>query len=288
MIGGVSQLSEPPRRVKDEAVMALVGPLVSLALGAALYVLHLVVPSTSFGVRFALFYLGSLNVMLGLFNLLPAFPMDGGRVLRSALTRRKGLVGATRIAANVGKAFAVIFGVLGFLSFNVFLLLIAFVVFVGADSETRAVLVKAAIGRLRVSDLMSSEVSEVPSTLSVEDAANQMLRERRLAFVVTANQAPVGVVTLDAVKAVPSERRAHTQLSAVMSPATILAPEEEAGQALRLMAANESPQLVVAESGRVVGTIGRQDIIRALKLSELEESQRQVPTWPRLQREAPA
>jgi CBS domain-containing protein len=257
-----------------------------LALGAGVYGLHLLARGDGFGLRFALFYLANMNLMLGLFNLLPAFPMDGGRILRAVLAGRKGMIPATRIAATVGKVFAVLFALLGFLSFNLFLMLIAFFIYVGAEAEARSVLVKAAIGKLRVSDLMSDEVTAIGATTSVHDAAERMLRERRLAFPVLADRQVLGVVTLEAIQAVPPERRSELLVGHVAIEVPPLTPTDDAGKALRLMTESSAPQLPVVVDGQLVGTVRRREIIRALKLAELEETQRQEPRWP-MRREVP-
>src|SRR5512138_1132756 len=126
MIGGVSQISEPPRTGRGEAMMALVGPLTSLVLGGAFYLVWRAIAATSqFDLAFATFHLFYLNVTLGVFNLLPAFPMDGGRVLRGVLADRVGLLRATEIAAMAGKAFAVLFAIAGFFSLNLLLMAVA-------------------------------------------------------------------------------------------------------------------------------------------------------------------
>jgi len=289
MLGGVSQMSEPPREARHEAVMALVGPAVSLGLGGVFYVLQSLAAEVSFNLRFALFYLGTLNLFLGFFNLLPAFPMDGGRILRALLVGRLGLVRATSVASRVGKVFAVLFAVWGFLSFNMLLLLIAFFVFVGAEGETRGVMVKALLGRLRVRDLMSDEVFAIPADLSVHDAAERMLRERRLAFAVLMDGGAVGLVTLEAVQAIPPDRRSQVPVRSIVVGTTPLSPSEDAGKALRLMSESDVPQLPVAEGGTLVGTLSREDIVRGLKLSELEATQQLSPQWPaRRHREIPA
>ena len=150
MIGGVSQISQMPRESKDEAMMAFIGPLVSIVLGIALYGLHAVSGGVSFAAQFGLFYVAGLNLFLGLFNLLPAFPMDGGRILRALLSPRVGAVRATRIAATIGKVFAGLFCAWGLFSFNLLLVLIGFFVFVGAQSEQRAVMMKIEGSRPRV------------------------------------------------------------------------------------------------------------------------------------------
>lgn len=218
MVGGVSQISEMPREPKHEAMMAFVGPLLSILLGVLLYAIHALLSETPwFQLRFAMFYLGGLNLFLGFFNLLPAFPMDGGRILRALLTRRLGMVRATRFAATIGKVFAVLFAIWGLYTMNVLLMVIAVFVYMGAESEKRAVLVKALMGQLRVRDLMSA----------------------------------------------PPATRA---------PAVL--PDDDAASALRIMNETNAPQLaVVAEDGSLIGSIGREDILRGLNPSEIEAMQ---------------
>ncbi|HEY8212436.1 MAG TPA: site-2 protease family protein [Myxococcaceae bacterium] len=286
MVGGVSQLTEPPKKVKDEAVMALVGPLVSLALGVAFLVLRLAVGGASFNLQFALFYLGSLNLFLGLFNLLPAFPMDGGRILRALLSGRMGMVRATRVAASVGKAFAVLFAVWGFLTFNMLLVLIAFFVFIGAKGEARSVAAKELLGRLHVRDVMNGPVPSIPADLSVHEAAERMLGERRLAYAVTGGGRPAGFVTLQSIQAVPPERRAQVPVREVAVQSPPISPSDDLGKALGIMAETDAPLLAVVEGGVLVGLVTREDIARGLKLSELKSTQGQGAAWPMRRREA--
>jgi Zn-dependent protease len=284
MIGGVAQISEPPRSSRDEAIMALVGPLVSLALGALFTLARGLAAHVSWSLSFALFYLGSLNLFLGAFNLLPAFPMDGGRVLRSLLARRVGVVRATHIASRVGKIFAVLFAVWGFLSFNMLLLLIAFFVFVGADGEARAVTAKAMLEGLRVRDVMNRTTLTAPADMSVREAGELMLRERALALSVTSADRPIGLLTLEAVQAVPPALRAETSARDIAVVTPPVSPNDEAAAALRLMSEGQLPQLPVAEDGHLVGAVTREDVERGLKLSQLEATQRGEARWPAPQR----
>ena len=136
MIGGVSQIDETPLRPAQEAWMALAGPATSLAVAGACFALDRALGGVGgFDARFGLFLVGQLNLMLGLFNLLPAFPMDGGRILRALLVRRLGRGQATHVAATIGKAFAVLFALGGLIAGNVLLVVIAFFVFIGAEAE---------------------------------------------------------------------------------------------------------------------------------------------------------
>lgn len=156
-IGGMARLERMPDKPYQEFVVALAGPAVNVALAALAGVPLLF--SGEFGwdaeetgvTLLRHFFI--INVALAVFNMLPAFPMDGGRVLRSVLAARMGMVRATAIAANVGKVMAVLFGVLGLLT-NPFLILIALFVWFGASAETSMVRMRAALSGARVRDLM--------------------------------------------------------------------------------------------------------------------------------------
>ncbi len=278
MIGGVSQISEPPRTGRQEAVMALVGPLTSLVLGIAFAAANLAVRGSGlFNLQFVLFQLAYLNLVLGVFNLLPAFPMDGGRVLRGFLADRMGLPRATRIAAGLGTAFAVGFAVLAFLSANLLLMVVAFFVYVGAESESRTVLVKAFLGEIRVKDLMRSRPAPVDVLTSLYDLGERMLVERRLAYPVVDGGRVLGVVTLEDVRKVPLEDRGRMLVGEVARRVPPLDASAHASDAMRALAEGGTPVLPVVDGGAVVGVLGRQDLARGLQLVELEVTQHPPP-----------
>ena len=280
MIGGVSNLSTPPKTTRQEAVMALVGPLTSLLLAGVFYAANRVVAGLgSFDLQFALFYLAEMNLFLGLFNLLPAFPMDGGRVARALLAERYGVLRATQIAAGLGKAFAVLFGIIGLFSFNLILIIIAFFIFLGAEGESRSVLIKAMLGHVRVRDLMSPSYGFVSPAQSVYDAAEQMLRDRRLAFPVGENGRVVGLLTESAVEKVPPDERRLTPVSKVMQNVETVGSDDDLGRALQLMGGGDVALLPVVQDGAMIGILRRSDVMRGLKLQELEASQRQTTTY---------
>ncbi len=260
--------------------MALVGPLTSLFLAAVFYVANRVVAGLdSFDLQFALFYLAEMNLFLGLFNLLPAFPMDGGRVARALLAERYGVIRATQIAAGLGKAFAVLFGIIGLFSFNLILIIIAFFIFLGAEGESRSVLIKAMLGHVRVRDLMSPSYGFVSPAQSVYDAAEQMLRDRRLAFPVGENGRVVGLLTESAVEKVPPNERRLTPVGKVMQNVDTVGSDDDLGRALQLMGASDVAILPVVQDGAMIGILQRSDVMRGLKLQELEASQRQTSSY---------
>ena len=280
MIGGVSSLSSPPKTTRQEAVMAFVGPLTSLGLAAVFYAANRAIAGLeSFNLQFALFYLAEMNLFLGLFNLLPAFPMDGGRVARALLTERYGMLRATQIAAGLGKAFAVLFGILGLFSFNIILIIIAFFIFLGAEGESRSVLIKAMLGHVRVRDLMSPGYGSVSPTVSVYDAAEQMLRDRRLAFPVVDSDRVVGLLTESAVEKVPPNERKLTPVIKLMQNVETVGSDDDLGRALQLMGTGDVALLPVIQEGTMIAVLQRSDVMRGLKLQELEASQRQTSTY---------
>jgi len=142
-IGGVAQLARIPERPRDEFWVAIAGPLVSLTLFGCLFALGLGAgrPDAADFTRFCLL-MSEINLSLFLFNLLPAFPMDGGRILRAALSRRKGRLVATRIAARLGKILAIIMGILGWHFGTPMLVVIAVFIYFSARAEYRQVLMQ--------------------------------------------------------------------------------------------------------------------------------------------------
>jgi CBS domain-containing protein len=225
-----------------------------------------------------------LNVVLGLFNLLPAFPMDGGRILRGVLAERWGLLRATRVAARAGKAFAVLFAIAGFFAVNLLLMVIAFFVYLGAEAEERGVLVRAFLGHVRVRDLVRSRPDPVDASTSVFEVAERMLRERRLAFPVLEGGAVVGVVGLDDVQRVPADERRRARVADVVRRVAPLDAGDEAAKALRVFAESRTHSVPVTEGGALAGVLSQTDVGRGLQLGELEATQhppQQPPRWMR-------
>jgi Zn-dependent protease/CBS domain-containing protein len=281
MIGGISELTEAPRRPAEEAWMALAGPATSLLAGGAFYLLLVATRgSVGFDLRFALYYLAQLNVVLGLFNLLPAFPLDGGRILRALLARRHGPVRATQVAAAVGKAIAVLLGLSGLASGNFLLAIIAFFVFIGAQAEQHAVLARAILGELRVRELMGPQPVAVTPEEDLFGIGERMLREKRLFFPVVEDGSVRGTVTAQAVEHVPLGRRATTRVREVMLPASTVSPDDRVADALRLFAERRAAHLLVVEGDRLVGVVSESDVMRGLRLQELAASQHPAPGAP--------
>jgi len=176
-IGGVARLERMPEEPKQELIIAIAGPVVNVIIALCLYVVIGSRELTNPAIvqrGDMLTQLLQINVVLVLFNLLPAFPMDGGRVLRALLASRLSYARATQIAANVGQGFAFVFGFIG-LFWNPFLLFIALFVYIGASQEAALAQMRDVSRRFPVSSAMVREFRSLPETATLEEAVDALL-----------------------------------------------------------------------------------------------------------------
>jgi len=277
ILGGVSQMEETMPDPKVELPMALAGPLTSLAVGVIcgvlVYVFEAVVPDPAVaGVLIFVFgYLGLLNVLLFGFNLLPAFPMDGGRVLRAWLARRMPLSRATRIAADVGKAFAVLFGIIGFLLLNPILIIIAFFIYIGANQEATYLRYNILLQDVTVADAMSSPVVTVEPAMPLSRLVEMMYETKHLGFPVVERGALVGIIALaDVHKISPLDREAMQVRDVMTRNPITLSPSAPLLDALRAITGKDIGRIPVVADGTLVGIVTRTDVLRVMELREEE------------------
>src|SRR3954453_7821297 len=186
-LGGVAEFEEMPRQRGAEAIVGIAGPIVSFVMAAIFWGLTAIVPHTAPSVWIVVWYLGMVNLMLGLFNLLPALPLDGGRILRSLLALKMPHARATTIAGNIAKVIAVGLGIYGIFA-NLWLVILAFFIFNAVKSETRQSLITDLLHGISVGDLMNRDVRSVPAGMTVGQLSRYMLAERHLGFPVVDEQ----------------------------------------------------------------------------------------------------
>ncbi|WP_254762701.1 site-2 protease family protein [Natrinema marinum] len=300
LFGGIASFSEMPEDWRQELTIAVAGPIVSVLVGIGSYGLYALVPSVLgdaspailTGARFVLGYLALLNVSLAIFNMLPAFPMDGGRVLRALLARSKPYAQATQQAASVGKLFAVLMGLLGLFAFNIILIGVAFFVFIAASSEAQQVTMKAAFQDVTVGDIMTpaSELHTVEPDTSVAELIRRMFTERHTGYPVIERggfegERLVGLVTLsDAREIEPVEREAYTVDDVMTTDLQTITAESDAMTAIERMQEHGIGRLLVVsggaqpsadgtleessrdDDGDFVGLISRSDVMTALDI----------------------
>src|SRR6056297_2374299 len=159
LLGGVAEIKEMTEDPSDELKISIVGPMVSLAIGLTMILIAQLTSSILLpDLVFLILYLGELNVFLAIFNLIPAFPNDGGRVLRAFIAKKKDFLEATKIAVSVSKVIVFIFGVIGFIYGNFILILIAFFLYMRANQEFQYSVLKDTLSDLKVKDVMSEDV----------------------------------------------------------------------------------------------------------------------------------
>ncbi len=272
IFGGVSEIEEQPGESRGEAWMAFVGPASSLVIGAIVSVLYFLTKDISGGVELQAAILmfsliGFYNILLGLFNLLPAFPMDGGRVLRALLSRKVGFMKATKWAVSIGKAFAVGMGIFGLLTLNFILILIAMFLYTGAEGEYQQTKVTTLLTGIKVGEIMTRNVSTVTPEETAHDLLARMMREKHMGYPVMDGENVVGMVTFQDVTMVPEERRDTTRVRDIMSKNVIhVPPYMEAVDALKVFNDRLIGRLVVLEDGRLIGILSRTDMVRAMDM----------------------
>ena len=275
ILGGVSQMEETMPDPKVELPMALAGPLTSLAVGlisgALVYVFAAVDldPGVAGVLVFTFGYLGLLNILLFGFNLLPAFPMDGGRVLRAWLAKRMPLSRATRIAADVGKGFAVLFGIVGLLLLNPILIIIAFFIYIGANQEATFLRYNILLQDVTVADAMSAPVATVEPTMPLPQLLEMMYETKHLGFPVVERGSLVGIVALaDVHKISPADREAMQVRDVMTKNPTTLPPSAPLIDALRIITGQNIGRVPVVADDTLVGIVTRTDVLRVMELRE--------------------
>jgi Zn-dependent protease/CBS domain-containing protein len=277
LFGGIANLEEMPEDWHQELQIAVAGPIVSLLVGGVAFIalvgLTRIPGSESVAVqsaRFVVGYLAVLNVALAGFNMLPGFPMDGGRVLRALLARRRTYARATEIAAEVGKLFAIALGLFGlFVLGNIFLAGLAFFIYIGAESESKQTMMKAAFEGITVADVMTPgrRVTMVEPNQSVRELMEIMFRERHTGYPVAADGELVGLVTLEDARAVRDvERDAYTVSDIMTTEILTVRPDEEVMSAFSNLNSNAVGRLFVMEDEQFRGLLTRSDIMDALSI----------------------
>ncbi len=270
IFGGVAQLTDQPERWEDELSIAVAGPIVSIALGTMFYTVLVLLPLGLDIVRFFFGYLGLINIVLAVFNLLPGFPMDGGRVLRALLARNRSFTQATQIAAEVGKVFAFILGLIGIFRLNILLIGIAFFIYIGASSEAQQTIMRTAFEGVKVKDVMTpkEKLDTVDPEINVEQLLEHMFEQRHTGYPVIKDNEIQGIVTLDDASDIKQiEREVYTVSDIMTKDLKTVDSEMDAMEAFNTLQKSDIGRLVVTDKNQnLKGLISRTDIMKALKI----------------------
>jgi Zn-dependent protease len=275
VFGGLAGIGREPDNARQEFNIAIAGPLSSLFLAGCFWLVAHFFHGDDMVVA-AAGWLAWINTPLAVFNLVPGFPLDGGRVLRGIAW---GITGnferATKIAANAGKAFAyvmILIGVWQMLNGNwvggLWTAFIGWFLLSAAQESYAQVAIRSTLNGVRAADVMSQDVPTVTRDMSLEEYVHEVLRTGVLTHIVIGAGKPVGLVSLQAARTVPRNEWATNSVQAVMLPIERIEwakPDEPALAVLERMQKQDIAQMPVAADGNIVGMISRDGILRVLQ-----------------------
>jgi Zn-dependent protease/CBS domain-containing protein len=279
VFGGVAEMADEPSSPKAEFAIAAVGPFTSFAVGFACLLASAVGTGLEAPVEASalLAYLGFLNFILALFNLVPAFPLDGGRILRSVLWQVQGdLQLATRITSAIGSGFGILLIALGAYAlfhqdlYGIWYILLGLFVRQAAQGSYQQLLIRRSLQGETVSRFMKGDPVTVPRVISIQELVeNYVYRYHHKLFPVVDGERLIGCVTTQQIRQLPKHEWAATTVGALAhdcSAQNSVPPGEDAMKALTLMSRNGMSRLLVVEDGTLLGILSLKDLLEFLSL----------------------
>jgi len=279
LLGGASNMEEEPQKPAAEFAMAIVGPVTSLVLALIFWGLAKIPQDTTAPLTAVLTYMAVINLYLGIFNLLPGFPLDGGRVLRSIIWGSTGnLTRATDIAGLVGQIFGWVFiglGVYLIIVFNTWFggLWIAFIGWflnVSADASRKEITLRERLGHIKVRELMNTDANTISPETTVDQLVRDIFRKQQGRAVPVCKEGKlVGIATITDIKKIPQDKWSETSVSKIMTsePLYTVSPEDNLNIALVMIAKNDINQVLINDQGKCGGILSRADIIRLIQMN---------------------
>ena len=278
IFGGVAEMGGPPPNAKSEFFMAIAGPIMSVFLGLASFALYALGISAGWPgpIVAVLGYLGWINLILVVFNMIPAFPLDGGRVLRSALWGwKKSLSWATRIAAAIGSGFAFALIGLGIFRFifgdfigGLWYALIGLFLRSAAQMSYTQVLVRQALAGEPVRRFMNASPITIAPNISVQELVDQYFYKHPYKlYPVVEQETLLGCVNVDQVKTIPKEEwpnRSARDLAVPCSSENTIEPDVDAVEAISTMNRTQASRLLVVDHGHLLGIVALRDLMNFL------------------------
>ncbi len=279
IFGGVAQITREVTDPRTELVMAAAGPLCSLAIAGISFGVYFLIQGFSEHLASVAWYLAFINAILAVFNMIPGFPLDGGRVFRSIVWRATGSYKrATRVASLTGRGFAyamilggilIIFLLPGGLFNGIWLIFIGWFLDNAAVQSYRQAMVRESLEGFTAQDVMSPQYPSVPRNLTIGGLVqNYLILAGHRYFLVTDDGVLRGIITLEDIRAIPRERWETTYVSEAMTPVERMewvSPEEGAMNVLERMVGGDINQIPVVRDGRVIGVIARDILLQFIR-----------------------
>lgn len=279
IFGGVAQIEKEPAEPLTELKIAAAGPISSLAIFAVLFgIVKLGAPFLPPGVKAILNYVAFLNLILVIFNMVPAFPLDGGRLLRSLIWYwTKNIRKATSISSRMGKGFAYILMFLGLAAIlngqiigGIWYIFIGMFLYQAADYGYKQLIYDFALRGIKVKDLMSAEIIPLEEDTNIDALIEDyFLKYKYRLFPVIKGEKITGIVSIDNIKDIPKEKRTGKKVKEVMEPLSeslTIEPEAESLQAIKKMLAGGIEKLLVVREDKLVGILSRREVMDLLRI----------------------
>lgn len=268
IFGGLARLEDIPEEWDTEFWIALAGPVTSVLIGVIAYVAYVIMPDIGHTALFIVGWLAFINIILAIFNMLPAFPMDGGRILRALLARNRPYVDATRTAASIGKGFAVGMAVLGILAFAPLLILVAMFVYIAATGESRATVLRDLLRGVTVRDLMRPASDALTTDMTAHAALDAMMSRRESAIpVVGEDGGYYGTVTIAHMNQLTADQRIEQSLKDIADrEGPTVGPMDDVFDVVQVMASHRLDRVAVVEDDQLVGFLAHRDIVDAIEI----------------------
>jgi Zn-dependent protease len=274
IFGGVAQLKGDPPHPRAEFWIAIAGPFSSFLLAGFFFILTI---NTAGGTKALFAYVAQINFILGVFNLIPGFPMDGGRVLRSVLWgKKKNYFYATQKASSIGRGIALFFIFFGLFSIftggpgGLWLMFIGWFLYSAAHASYQQATLQETLSGIKVKDIMVREMQTIDPSISLDQSVNEyFLRYGYGGFPVIDDGKFLGILTLKEVKNVPREDWGRVNVSAVFVPHDKkweISPDADVIKALELMIKEDKGRIVVTEKDKIIGLITRNGIARYVQI----------------------
>ncbi len=262
-LGGMAQFNDLPKQRGAEAIVGIAGPITSFLLALICGLVWRVTPPHAGAAQFVLSYLTAMNVLLGLFNLLPALPLDGGRVLRSLLALKLEYLQATRVTATVSQIIAILMGLYGFFSLDFFLVIIAFFIYSAVRAETMQAVVAESLKGVAVGDIMTKEVVSAEVDMRVAQLRQLFSFTKHHGYpVIDVDGRVVGFIKPHQAEGADDDALVASIMTT--EPSTISAGAD-ALAALQKISGAEAGRLAVTNyAGKLVGILSRSDLLKAI------------------------
>ena len=278
IFGGVSNIQQEPKSSGIEFQLAVVGPVTSLLIGVICFLLQLPLRGTNSPLEGILYYLAVTNILLGIFNLIPGYPLDGGRVLHSIIWRITGsLRRATLVTTRIGQVIAYLFILLGIWLFftssildGIWFGFIGWFLLSASQSANAQATLESMLRGVTVSEVMNPRPATVPANISLQELVDSYFLPGGLRYaLVMQGDKLAGLVTLSDIRHVPRERWSEVFVSEVMIPLErlhVVSPQQNLNDVLPLLAGRDVNQLPVVQNGTLVGIVSRDAIVHYVEV----------------------